>query len=905
MGKSVWKDLFREIKRTFGRFIAIFAIVAIGVAFFAGVTASSNDMKNSTDHYYDDYNMSDLRLLSSLGFNEDDIKAIRAVDGGKGVYPAYSQDAVIRKDSIETAVHIMSVPDNTDRNNENYINQLRIKEGRLPEKSGECVVRYEDTRDNFSIGDTIKLSSGTQDDINDSLKDSEYTVVGTVYTPYYVSYDLGTTNVGSGRINYLMYITEDEFMSDYFNEMFVTVDGAKELDTYGTEYKDLIKETADKIDNISQSRINVRKDDIQDVYEASVNEAKEAAKKVIYDHVVESLTEQYSNYFVGMDVSAIIEPYIQPAYEKALADYDFSSIEAQAKEDFESKYGDSDDWKWYELTRQEQYSFKDYESSADRMKAIATVFPIFFIVVSALVCLTTMTRMVEEERGLIGTYKALGYSKKVIAFKYIAYALIASVTGGIAGCIIGLKLFPLVIYDSWNIIYQLPPIVYDSHILLSIIAITSMILVTVIAAIFSCYSELEEVPSELMRPKAPKSGKKILLEHITFIWKHLNFSNKAAVRNLFRYKKRLFMTVLGIGGCMGLLLVGFGVKDSIMTIGDRQYNFIHTYQVKMTLADADTDEEKQEVLDSVLKESTTKAAMLSHESTIDACCGANGEKKQSTYLFIPSDADELDEFVSLQNRISGQKYTLDDEGVIISEKLATLLDVSEGDDIYLEVSSLNYKPVKVMHIAENYYYHYVYMTPECYQSLFGKDIEYDEIFVVNKDPEDISYENDFSAKYLDNNAVSGITFTRTISDRIESMITSMNIVTYVLVVSAGLLAFIVLYNLNNINISERQRELATLKVLGFYDGEISMYVFRENIMLTVLGTIFGIFFGIWLHRFVILTAELDIMMFGRQIYTKSYIYSILLTIGFSIIVNIVMHWKMKKIDMIESLKSVE
>ena len=210
-----------------------------------------------------------------------------------------------------------------------------------------------------------------------------------------------------------------------------------------------------------------------------------------------------------------------------------------------------------------------------------------------------------------------------------------------------------------------------------------------------------------------------------------------------------------------------------------------------------------------------------------------------------------------------------------------------------------------MHIAENYYYHYVYMTPECYQSLFGKDIAYDEIFVVNKDPEDISYENDFSAKYLDNNAVSGITFTRTISDRIESMITSMNIVTYVLVVSAGLLAFIVLYNLNNINISERQRELATLKVLGFYDGEISMYVFRENIMLTVLGTIFGIFFGIWLHRFVILTAELDIMMFGRQIYTKSYIYSILLTIGFSIIVNIVMHWKMKKIDMIESLKSVE
>ena len=561
---------------------------------------------------------------------------------------------------------------------------------------------------------------------------------------------------------------------------------------------------------------------------------------------------------------------------------------------------------WYVLDRNYITTCVAYAQDSERIGNIGNVFPVIFFLVAALVSLTTMTRMVEEERVQIGTLKALGYRKSSIAAKYVMYAFLATMLGGTIGTLIGQIIFPTVIMNAYKIAYvTLTDFVTPIHLKYSLISMIAAVVSTTAATLAACYKELLAAPAELMRPAAPKIGKRVFLERITFIWKHLNFSNKAAVRNLFRYKKRLFMTVLGIGGCMGLLLVGFGVKDSIMTIGDRQYNFIHTYQVKMTLADADTDEEKQEVLDSVLKEPTTKAAMLSHESTIDACCGANGEKKQSTYLFIPSDADELDEFVSLQNRISGQKYTLDDEGVIISEKLAALLDVSEGDDIYLEVSSLNYKSVKVMHIAENYYYHYVYMTPECYQSLFGKDIEYDEIFVVNKDAEDISYENDFSAKYLDNNAVSGITFTRTISDRIESMITSMNIVTYVLVVSAGLLAFIVLYNLNNINISERQRELATLKVLGFYDGEISMYVFRENIMLTVLGTIFGIFFGIWLHRFVILTAELDIMMFGRQIYTKSYIYSILLTIGFSIIVNIVMHWKMKKIDMIESLKSVE
>lgn len=561
---------------------------------------------------------------------------------------------------------------------------------------------------------------------------------------------------------------------------------------------------------------------------------------------------------------------------------------------------------WYVLDHNYITTCVAYAQDSERIGNIGNVFPVIFFLVAALVSLTTMTRMVEEERVQIGTLKALGYRKSSIAAKYVMYAFLATMLGGTIGTLIGQIIFPAVIMNAYKIAYvTLTDFVTPIHLKYSLISMIAAVVSTTAATLAACYKELLAAPAELMRPAAPKIGKRVFLERITFIWKHLNFSNKAAVRNLFRYKKRLFMTVLGIGGCMGLLLVGFGVKDSIMTIGDRQYNFIHTYQVKMTLADADTDEEKQEVLDSVLKEPTTKAAMLSHESTIDACCGANGEKKQSTYLFIPSDADELDEFVSLQNRISGQKYTLDDEGVIISEKLAALLDVSEGDDIYIEVSSLNYKPVKVMHIAENYYYHYVYMTPECYQSLFGKDIEYDEIFVVNKDAEDISYENDFSAKYLDNNAVSGITFTRTISDRIESMITSMNIVTYVLVVSAGLLAFIVLYNLNNINISERQRELATLKVLGFYDGEISMYVFRENIMLTVLGTIFGIFFGIWLHRFVILTAELDIMMFGRQIYTKSYIFSILLTIGFSIIVNIVMHWKMKKIDMIESLKSVE
>lgn len=692
--------------------------------------------------------------------------------------------------------------------------------------------------------------------------------------------------------------TMDSQITSLQAQMDLLAGGSKEWQTLNTQMQALITQRDAMQTGITEFDQN---EALLLQNEAAYEEGKKAldAKWAELETLKTTYDSGMADYTAGMS-----------AYEDNLSELNENQAKLEdAKADIiqaKADLADVDVPEWYVLDRNYITTCVAYAQDSERIGNIGNVFPVIFFLVAALVSLTTMTRMVEEERVQIGTLKALGYRKSSIAAKYVMYAFLATMLGGTIGTLIGQIIFPAVIMNAYKIAYvTLTDFVTPIHLKYSLISMIAAVVSTTAATLAACYKELLAAPAELMRPAAPKIGKRVFLERITFIWKHLNFSNKAAVRNLFRYKKRLFMTVLGIGGCMGLLLVGFGVKDSIMTIGDRQYNFIHTYQVKMTLADADTDEEKQEVLDSVLKESTTKAAMLSHESTIDACCGANGEKKQSTYLFIPSDADELDEFVSLQNRISGQKYTLDDEGVIISEKLAALLDVSEGDDIYLEVSSLNYKPVKVMHIAENYYYHYVYMTPECYQSLFGKDIEYDEIFVVNKDPEDISYENDFSAKYLDNNAVSGITFTRTISDRIESMITSMNIVTYVLVVSAGLLAFIVLYNLNNINISERQRELATLKVLGFYDGEISMYVFRENIMLTVLGTIFGIFFGIWLHRFVILTAELDIMMFGRQIYTKSYIYSILLTIGFSIIVNIVMHWKMKKIDMIESLKSVE
>lgn len=560
---------------------------------------------------------------------------------------------------------------------------------------------------------------------------------------------------------------------------------------------------------------------------------------------------------------------------------------------------------WYVLDREYIQTCVEYAQDAERIGAIGEVFPVIFFLVAALVSLTTMTRMVEEERTQIGTLKALGYSKIHIAGKYILYAFTATLIGGVFGTIFGQKLLPYVIMNAYGIVYvTLTEFVTPLHFGFTMTSILVAVISTTVAVIAACYKELRSVPAQLMRPEAPKAGKRVLLEKIPFIWKHLSFSNKSTIRNLFRYKKRFFMTVIGIGGCMGLLLVGFGVEDSIMTIGDKQFNEIRIYDGNITLADDADETQRQAVYDEIKNEDNVESVMFAHEETVDVSEDDKGKGARSTYLFVPSELERMPEFINLRDRKSHETYTLDDSGAVISEKLAKLLGVSEGDEVYIEVEDMKRVPVKISHIVENYFFHYIYLSPDTYEQVYGKAPEYKEIFMKDKEDSE-QFEEDFSSRYLENDHVAGVEFIRSTSDRIREMIGSMDVIIYVIIVSAGLLAFVVLYNLNNINISERKRELATLKVLGFYDMEVSKYVFRENILLTFFGAIFGIFLGIVLHRYVILTAEIDMMMFGRNIYFKSYVYSILLTFAFSLIVNAVTHWKLKKIDMIESLKSVE
>ena len=897
MRKAVFKDFIRNIKGSLGRFFAIMAIVAIGVAFFAGVTASSGDMKHSSDSYYDEYNMNDIRILSSIGFTSQDIEAVSKVYGVKAVYKTNTHDVLVDYDGRENVAHISGVPVGKASDDDSYINQLRIKEGRLPQNDKECVVKYEDTRKSMQVGDVISFKSGTEDDINDTFKDTEYTVVGIVYTPCYVSYDLGSSGIGNGHINYCIYVGDDEFKNNYYTECYAVIDGAKDMDTYSDEYKKLIDKYADDIKAISKERLDIRKQTVIDEYTRAKADKKEELLETIKKNVEDSITEQYQAYYPGMDVSSMIAPYVKTAYEKAVAQFDFDAVNAEYDKKMNETLADSDSWEWYVLTRESSYSFRDYESSANRMKAIATVFPLFFIIVAGLVCLTTMTRMVEEERGLIGTYKALGYGKATIALKYVIYAFLASLTGAVIGCAAGLRLFPYIIYESWNIIYQMPAIKYASHTILSVVAVASLILVTLIATLYSCYNELSEVPSALMRPKAPKNGKKILLEH-TFIWKHLSFTKKVTMRNIFLYKKRFFMTVIGIAGCGALITAGFGIKDSVQSIIDNQYGqIIHYDNILVFNKNADSDA-RNNLSDKISSDEYYKSSLMDYAYTAEVKIPGSADD-YSTEITVVNDTSAYMDYVTFRTRRSKKTIELDDSGVIISEKLAKDLNVKEGDNVLIHDEDNKQATVKVSGVMEMYINNYIFMTSEYYSQVFGYTPDNNRILgILTSDGDDI--QSVIGDRYLTDNNVKSLTFVKANITRFENMIQSLDLVTWVLIISAGMLAFVVLYNLTNVNISERIREIATIKVLGFYDREVGEYVYRENIILTLIGGVFGLLLGMALHAYIMTTIELDGVMFGTKINISSFLISYGITILFSLLINIFMYPSLKKIPMVES-----
>ncbi|WP_302806382.1 FtsX-like permease family protein [Holdemanella biformis] len=1053
--------------------------MAIGVAFFAGIKASAPDMKNSADTYFDKYNVQDIQVYSTIGLTKKDVAAIKKIKGVKSVQPSFSMDTLSQIDSTQMVIKVISY------GIDQKMNKIRVVEGRMPERENECLVEASSATNKlygtFHIGDTIKLQSGTDEALSKSLKHTKYKIVGTCYNPNYLSYEKGSSNIGSGTVNSFIYIQNTNVLKNYYTEVDVCVKGAKDLDCYSDEYFDVVDPVLKKIKKISnkqidariqsyQSELDEKKQEVNDKFKDAENQFNDAQNKIdsglseiqsnelklqnSKDQINQGWNEYYANlqlldniptlqnaiaqieesekklpellsqkeqienglqqinaegdlntkrtliqnaidfidialkklenYPDSSDAETIriklnekkellqgqlslidqaiakkaeleaILPQIQSGIEQIQAGVAkkaelqsqlnqllnaknelnnayVSLINGQAQyEDGVSKIEDAKnelnksieqltlskaefniqkhdalrelsdaqleidkmEGKWIVLDRNSHYSYRDYGACADRMDGIAKVFPVFFFLVAALVCMTTMTRMVDEQRNEMGTLKALGYSKLQIASKYIIYALIASILGSILGCSLGMYLFPTVIFNAWNTLYNIDQIKFLFQPGLILLASGSVTGITLLATLYSIYSELIEMPSQLMRPKAAKAGKKILLERISFIWKRLSFLQKVTARNIFRYKKRFFMTIIGIAGCSALLVAGFGINDSISDIVNQQYNVIYHY-------DATVSAKTSEITSQI---KSLKGVKDVYEEDHLAVTTKIENKDISTTVHIISNDKKFKDFCTLFN--GNKEFDLDDSSVLISQKMATKLNKKAGDTIKIKDANNKVIKAKIKGVFTNYVGHHIYASESLYKS-WNTSAKTTHIYLIKSKKTTKKFERNLGNKIMNIDSVQSVTFYSSLQKNFKDMIKSISYIVVVLVISAACLAFVVLYNLSNVNISERKREIATIKVLGFTRKEVDAYINRETILLTILGSLIGLGIGIGLHHLIMNLAEMDDIMFGRTINSISYVISFVMTIGFNAIINLCMHKKLNNIQMVESLKAVE
>lgn len=1100
--KPTHKDFYMEIRKSPGRFLSILFIVALGVAFFSGIRASEPDMRLTGDTYFDESNLMDIKALSTYGVTQDDVDAILKIDGVEHAEGAYSADFMQVVDKKQKVLHVISLQDE--------MNQVKLSDGRMPQKAGECLA---DQDAGYKVGDTIKLRSGTSDEVTDTLTTDTLKVVGLCSSPMYISYGRGSATIGTGTISAFVMVPEETFDMDVYTEVYVQVKGAKNEVAFTDGYDKKVEKVLDQIEDITDERAEIRKQELVNEAQEKIDEAREeleqgradaaseladaAAKIADAEEQLtsgkaqitsgkkqiasakntlskkESELEQAQNQY-NAGLAQLQEGEVQ--YEAGLAQYEAAKPEAEAKiqsgreeiekkkqelveapaqleqlkqmvagleqkqtagiiteeeeatlkelkenripqleyfiangeqliasgeaeldaaqkqlddtaatlaqtkseldaakaslngvpqqlasgkaqiqsgwteirrqekkleegaaeiaeneakvaeakieyangeeeaaqkiaegeqkiADAEAKVQDIEKPTWYVYDRDTLTEYSGYGENAERLGAIGRVFPVLFFLVAALISLTSMTRMVEEQRTAIGTMKALGYSKMSIAKKYLGYALIATAGGSVLGVLIGEKILPYIIVYAYGILYQ-----HITHILVPYqwiyawMAAAAAIVCTMAATFFACYKELVAQPAVLMRPPAPKNGQRVFLERIKFIWKHLSFTWKSCIRNLTRYKKRFFMTVFGIGGCMGLMLVGYGIKDSCYEIAELQFRDIQMYDGSVYLKEDISDETRQNLLDYMKDDSDISHYMQTSMKNVTL---VNGKNKRDTYQVVFSEPKDVKDYFDFHDRKSKEEYTLDDEGVIISEKTGKLLNAKAGDTIEIKDEENGNKKVKIAHICENYMGHYIFFTPSYYEKVYGENSEYNSIFFAGQKGDTQEDYNKIGEDILTQDGALSVSYMRDIEKQLDDMLKSLNLVIVVLIISAGMLAFVVLYNLNTVNITERQRELATLKVLGFYDLEVAEHVYRENVLLTFIGAAVGVVLGKFLHAFIIDTVEVDTAMFGRNINFSSYMYSLLFTILFSLIVNGIMYFKLKKIDMVESLKSIE
>jgi len=849
--KSMMKrTTMREIKSSFGRFFAILAIVSLGVGFFSGLKITKPAMVNTINEFLKEKNFFDLHLISTLGFVEEDVAAFSQEEQVEYAEGIYSFDALYTGiGDNEEVLKTLSVPQN--------VNGVRLIDGRMPKSESECVI--DSKLAGIEIGDTICLAQTNEETTLSIFAEKEFTVVGTVDSSYYINFERGTTSLGNGKVRGFIYVMPETFLCDYYTDVFICF--AQEFDIFSSEYEAFMEDKKDAWEDICKERVDLR-------YESMVEELQ-AQLAAARSENMEAVQAGNSN----TDGSGSLEDD-RNAYDDLLPDVDF-----------------------YVLERNTNIGYACFESDSDIVNAIAKVFPIFFILVAALVCMTTMNRMVEEQRTQIGVLKALGFRESTIMGKFMFYAGSAALLGCIFGYMVGSYVFPEVIWTAYHMMYLRLDLIYLFDWKLAVISILVSLVCSIGITWLSCRYELSETAASLMRAKAPRAGKRVLLERIPFIWKRLKFLHKVSVRNIFRYKKRFFMMILGISGCTALLLTGFGINDSIAGFAEQQYGEIQIADGAVglkTAMRADSENSLTKQLDDIAEDYTYVS-----ETTWDLVVNKN---VKTMNLVVMEQPEEIGHYMNFHTEADKAIPYPENGEAVINNAIAELYDISVGDEVIIRDADMREISVTISGIFMNHVYNYIFISPETYQEQLSKAPEYKTIYINFLQGTDV---HQAAAELMKEEQVASITLNKDTEERLSKMLGSLNYVVLLVIICAAALAFIVLYNLTNINITERIREIATIKVLGFFRSETSAYVFRENFVLTSIGILVGLILGIFLHGFVMAQIHVDMVSFDAYIAPLSYLYSIILTFVFNFGVNRVMAVKLEHINMAESLKSVD
>lgn len=969
MRSPIVKSTLREIKSTFGRYLAMILIIALGVGFFSGLKVTRSAMLKTGQKYLAEANMYDFRLLSTLGYTDTEVGKLSQIDGVEYAVGSFSTDGVFDIGGSEKVFAAHSITEN--------LNLLKIEAGRMPETANECVLDYNRYGEDM-IGKTVRVTDG------DGFRFSEYKVVGIASSPYYLNIERGNTKLGDGTVNAYIYIPYEGFDTDIYSEVFITL--KNKADIFSDEYDRIISEAEKAVDegnkSVSISRFNtIKSDALSEISDAEIKyndsyskylDKKSEAEKTLADSLekLESAEKEIADRKKTIDdgfaqleeaektidqnissakaqlsqLEAVgmtgTEAYIKlnatvtalqakktecaeqrkalengmteletvekelalsrEEYNKAKADADSELSDAEKElADAKQKIDDSraevdamEEPTTYLFDRDDNTGYACFDSDSNIVDGIAKVFPVFFFLVAALVCTTTMTRMVDDERVQIGTLKSLGYGSAAVSGKYVFYSGSAALIGCIGGFFFGTWLFPIAIWKAYGMLYGFAPLEYVFDVPLAVISLAAAMLCSVGSTLLSCRNELTRRPAELVRPKAPKAGKRILLERIGFIWRKLPFLRKVSLRNIFRYKRRLFMMILGIGGCTALVLTGFGLRDSIADIANMQFDNVTVYDYVVTFSSS-LDKEARDRFEADNADILSSVGFFCQESG-DIVCGG----KTRSVNVVASVSGQLSDFIKLHKGSTVIPAPGKGE-VVLDRRTASDISASVGDTVVIRDIDMNEVELKVTGICDNYVYNYAFISYESISDI-GSGIK--TVYANVKDGTDL---HEASAELMKNDGVLNVTVNADIRSRVDNMMKSLDSIVWLVIGCAGALAFIVLFNLSNINITERVREIATIKVLGFYPAETRSYVFRENLILTALGTVFGIPLGIWLHSFVISSIKIDMVTFDSILKPLSYLLAVVMTFVFALAVELVMKRRIDGINMAESLKSAE